>query len=115
MQAGRCYRDAACERAARLAPGDGPDMGTGLGTAVPRQPCSTSAVGATSVLATGGGRKDSVTLCPAGSGTCTYPVTSLNVAVAVMIIARGQPVSVEQGRPCCGRRRAVVTVALTST
>ena len=89
-------------------------MGSNRGTAVPPQPCSTSAVGATSVLATGGGRKDSITLCPAGGGTCKYPVTSLNVAVDVMTITDGQPVRVEQGGPCCGRRRAVVTVALTS-
>jgi hypothetical protein len=63
----------------------------------------------------GGGRKDSVALCPAGDGTCRYPVTSLNVAVDVMTITEGQPVRVEQGRPCCGRRRASVIVALTST
>jgi hypothetical protein len=56
-------------------------------------------VGATSVLATGGGRKDSVTLCPAGGGTCRYPVTSVNVAVDVMILDGGQPVRFEQGKP----------------
>ena len=90
-------------------------MGSGRGTALPRRPCSTSAVGAASVLAPGGGRKDSVTICPAGGGTWRYPVTSLNVTVDVMTIAGGQPVRDEQGRLRPGRRRAVVTVALTST
>ena len=80
---------------------------------MPRRPCSTSAVGAGAVLATGGGRKDSVTLCPAGGATCKYPVTSINVDV--MTIAGGQPLAGAQGRLRPGRRRAVVTVALTST
>jgi hypothetical protein len=50
-----------------------------------------------------------------GGGTCRYPVTSLNVTVDVMTIAGGQPVVGVQGRLRPGRRRAVVTVALTST
>ena len=93
-------------------------VGSGLGTALPRQPCTTIDVGATSVLATGGGRKDNVTICPAGGGSCMYPVTSVNVAVAVMTLDGGQPVTLEQGMPRCGRRgrgRVLVIVALTRT
>ena len=66
------------------------------------------------LFAKGGGRNDSVAVCPSDV-VWRYPVTLLNVTVDLMTVDGGQPTAAEHGRPIRGPGRAVTTVALTVT